>query len=154
MLTEKRKVEKIYLKIRYQATVKEKEKEARISYKMKINPRQIFISSDKKNILCRKILTCEVFTALLMTSYESQKKKRKKIPLGQCRFDEQSPSQILQPQWKMLTEKRGIDFFFLKKIRYQAAMREKEKEARTSYKIVENASKEKGRLKNSHGHLT
>ena len=48
MLVEKRKVEKKIKKIRYQAVVKEKETEARISYKMKINPRQIFISSHKK----------------------------------------------------------------------------------------------------------
>ena len=45
---------------------------------MKINPRQIFISSHKKNILCRKILTCQVFTSCSVTSYESQKKKKKK----------------------------------------------------------------------------
>ena len=38
---------------------------------------------------------------------------------------------------------KGDWFFFFKKIRYQAAMREKEKEARTSYKIAENASREK-----------
>jgi len=42
----------------------------------------------------------------------------------------------------MLAEKRKVEIF-LKKIRYQAAVKEKEKEARTSYKIAENASREK-----------
>ena len=41
-------VTQTFEKRRYQAVVKEKETEARISYKMKINPRQIFISSHKK----------------------------------------------------------------------------------------------------------
>ena len=35
----------------------------RTSYKMKINSRQIFNSSHKKNILCIKILTCQGLTA-------------------------------------------------------------------------------------------
>ena len=38
--------------------------------------------------------------------------------------------------------KRRLDFFF-KKNRYQAAVKEKEKEAYTSYKIAENARREK-----------
>ena len=42
------------LKIRYQVAVKEKEKEACTSYKMKINPRQIFISSHKRIYIMQK----------------------------------------------------------------------------------------------------
>ena len=100
-----RKEKEGWKKIRYQATVKEKEKEARTSYKMKINPRQIFISSYKKNILCRKILTCQVFIARsgdFIWIAEKEKERRKYLwgdqGLWQRRhFDEQSPSRILRP---------------------------------------------------------
>ena len=46
MLAEKRKVEKKKLDTKLQG--KKKKKDARTSYKMKINPRQNFISSHKK----------------------------------------------------------------------------------------------------------
>ena len=64
----------------------------RTQYKMKINLRQIFISSHKKYILCITILTCQVFTARSVTSYQSHYR----CP---CSLSPNTPFQEVQLSW-------------------------------------------------------